>query len=88
MPGVVLVHGNPETAAIWQPLIEVLGAAGVETLSPPGFGARFPTVSGQPPTTTPPGSSASSRPAASRSTWWVTTGVAATLRGLRSSVRT
>ena len=42
MPGVVLVHGNPETAAIWQPLIEVLGIAGVETLSPPGFGAPVP----------------------------------------------
>ena len=42
MPGVVLVHGNPETAAIWQPLIEVLGTAGVETLSPPGFGAPVP----------------------------------------------
>ena len=42
MPGVVLVHGNPETAAIWQPLIEVLGVAGVETLSPPGFGAPVP----------------------------------------------
>ena len=42
MPGVVLVHGNPETAAIWQPLIEVLGVADVETLSPPGFGAPVP----------------------------------------------
>jgi pimeloyl-ACP methyl ester carboxylesterase len=42
MPGVVLVHGNPETAAIWQPLIEVLGVADVKTLSPPGFGAPVP----------------------------------------------
>jgi hypothetical protein len=42
MAGLVLVHGNPETAAIWQPLIEVLGVAGAETLSPPGFGAPVP----------------------------------------------
>jgi len=85
MPGVVLVHGNPETAAIWQPLIEVLGIAGVETLSPPGFGAPVPDGFGA---TADDCSSASSRPAASRSTWWVTTGAAAMLRGLRSSVRT
>jgi pimeloyl-ACP methyl ester carboxylesterase len=36
---VVFVHGNPETAAIWTPLIEQLGRADVLTLSPPGFGA-------------------------------------------------
>ena len=36
---VVLVHGNPETDAIWAPLIEALGRGDVVTLSPPGFGA-------------------------------------------------
>jgi len=36
---VVLVHGNPETAAIWDPLRAVLGRDDVVALSPPGFGA-------------------------------------------------
>ena len=35
----VLVHGNPETSAVWQPLIAELGRDDVVTLSPPGFGA-------------------------------------------------
>ncbi len=38
----VFVHGNPETDAIWGPLIEELsqrGISGVTLLSPPGFGA-------------------------------------------------
>lgn len=38
----VLVHGNPETSAIWGPLTEALAARGigdVVALSPPGFGA-------------------------------------------------
>ena len=42
---VVLVHGNPETAAIWGPLTAVLrdrGHADVVALSPPGFGAPVP----------------------------------------------
>ena len=42
---VVLVHGNPETAAIWGPLTAALIARGrtdVVTLSPPGFGAPVP----------------------------------------------
>lgn len=41
----VLVHGNPETAAVWRVLIEALGARGVTdvaTVSPPGFGAPVP----------------------------------------------
>ena len=41
----VLVHGNPETAAIWQPIEGELAAAGVSDivlLSPPGFGAPTP----------------------------------------------
>lgn len=41
----VLVHGNPETAAIWRPLISALGERGVDDIvavSPPGFGAPVP----------------------------------------------
>ena len=39
---IVLVHGVPETAAIWRPLIAELGRDDVITLSPPGFGAPVP----------------------------------------------
>lgn len=39
---VVFVHGNPETNAIWGPLIDALGRDDVVTLSPPGFGAPLP----------------------------------------------
>jgi pimeloyl-ACP methyl ester carboxylesterase len=39
---VVLVHGNPETEALWGPLIEALGREDVVCLSPPGFGAPLP----------------------------------------------
>jgi pimeloyl-ACP methyl ester carboxylesterase len=39
---VVLVHGNPETAAIWGPLVDALGRHDVVRLSPPGFGAPLP----------------------------------------------
>lgn len=39
---VVLVHGNPETAAVWGPLTAVLGRDDVVALSPPGFGAPAP----------------------------------------------
>ncbi len=42
---VVLVHGNPETAAVWDPLVASLVAAGHDEpvrLSPPGFGAPVP----------------------------------------------
>ena len=42
---VVLVHGNPETAAIWGPLTEALARRGrtdVNALSPPGFGVAVP----------------------------------------------
>ena len=41
----VLVHGNPEVAAIWDPLIAELAKLGhddVTALSPPGFGAPVP----------------------------------------------
>ena len=39
---VVLVHGNPETDAIWGPLAAALGRDDVVRLSPPGFGAPMP----------------------------------------------
>lgn len=40
---VVLVHGNPEVAAVWSPLVAQLGDRWeVERLSPPGFGAPVP----------------------------------------------
>jgi pimeloyl-ACP methyl ester carboxylesterase len=45
---VVLVHGNPETDAIWGPLVDALGRDDVVRLSPPGFGPRCPTVSRRP----------------------------------------
>lgn len=41
----VLVHGNPETAAIWGPLTSVLATHGIDdivTVSPPGFGSTVP----------------------------------------------
>jgi pimeloyl-ACP methyl ester carboxylesterase len=38
----VFVHGNPETAAIWRPLIGALGRLDTVTLSPPGFGSPVP----------------------------------------------
>jgi pimeloyl-ACP methyl ester carboxylesterase len=39
---VVLVHGNPETDAIWGPMVDALGREDVVRLSPPGFGAPLP----------------------------------------------
>jgi pimeloyl-ACP methyl ester carboxylesterase len=38
----VLVHGNPESAVIWGPLIGSLDRADAVTLSPPGFGVPAP----------------------------------------------
>ena len=35
----VFVHGNPETAAVWGPLLAELDRDDVVCLSPPGFGA-------------------------------------------------
>jgi pimeloyl-ACP methyl ester carboxylesterase len=39
---VVLVHGNPETDAVWAPLVAELGRSDVVRLSPPGWGAPIP----------------------------------------------
>lgn len=38
----VLVHGNPETAALWGPLVDAIGRDDVVRLSPPGFGSPLP----------------------------------------------
>lgn len=38
----VLVHGNPESAVIWGPLIGELDRTDVIALSPPGFGVPTP----------------------------------------------
>ncbi len=42
-PPVVLVHGNPENAAVWGPVLKVLDRDDVFTLSPPGFGVPLPS---------------------------------------------
>ena len=39
---VVLLHGNPETPAIWEPLIHELGREDVVTPQLPGFGCPVP----------------------------------------------
>ncbi len=39
---VVFVHGNPETEALWGPLVDALGRDDVARLSPPGFGSPLP----------------------------------------------
>lgn len=39
----VFVHGNPESAAIWNTLFEQLTRKDVTALSPPGFGAPAPS---------------------------------------------
>lgn len=38
----VFAHGNPETAAIWEPLLAELHHPDTVTLAPPGFGAPVP----------------------------------------------
>jgi pimeloyl-ACP methyl ester carboxylesterase len=40
---IVLVHGNPETEAIWDDLVPNLRNDGVVRLSPPGFGSAIPS---------------------------------------------
>jgi pimeloyl-ACP methyl ester carboxylesterase len=39
---IVLVHGNPETEAIWDDLVPHLREDNVVRLSPPGFGSAIP----------------------------------------------
>src|SRR5690242_18871292 len=43
---VVLVHGNPETHAVWDLLVPHLDRGPVVRLAPPGFGAPVPEGSG------------------------------------------
>jgi pimeloyl-ACP methyl ester carboxylesterase len=40
---IVLVHGNPETEAIWDDLVPHLHDDDVVRLSPPGFGSAIPS---------------------------------------------
>src|SRR5262249_40352753 len=40
---VVLVHGNPETEAIWDDLVPHLSDQNIVRLSPPGFGSVIPS---------------------------------------------
>jgi pimeloyl-ACP methyl ester carboxylesterase len=40
---IVLVHGNPETQAIWDDLVPHLRDDDVVRLSPPGFGSAIPS---------------------------------------------
>lgn len=40
---IVLVHGNPETEAIWDDLVPHLRDGNVVRLSPPGFGSAIPS---------------------------------------------
>jgi pimeloyl-ACP methyl ester carboxylesterase len=40
---IVLVHGNPETDAIWDDLVPHLRNGDVVRLSPPGFGSAIPS---------------------------------------------
>jgi pimeloyl-ACP methyl ester carboxylesterase len=39
---VVLLHGNPETPVVWEPLMQVLGRTDVVTPQLPGFGCAVP----------------------------------------------
>ncbi|WP_246586954.1 alpha/beta fold hydrolase [Stakelama flava] len=39
----VLIHGNPESAIVWGPLIGALDRADAIALSPPGFGSPAPS---------------------------------------------
>ncbi|HEY4457328.1 MAG TPA: alpha/beta fold hydrolase [Pseudonocardiaceae bacterium] len=39
---IVFVHGNPESEALWGPLLTELGRDDVVRLSPPGFGSPVP----------------------------------------------
>ena len=40
---IVLVHGNPETEAIWDDLVPHLRSDDIVRLSPPGFGSAIPS---------------------------------------------
>ncbi|MFG6502292.1 alpha/beta fold hydrolase [Microbacterium sp. P05] len=42
MPALVLVHGHPETSAIWGPLMPYLNRSPLIPVSPPGFGSVRP----------------------------------------------
>ncbi len=70
---VVLIHGNPETDRIWEPLVNALGAQDVVRLST-GLRRLRPTrVGGRPQRRTRTGSPPSLKPWPSPSTWPDTT---------------
>jgi len=75
---VVLVDGNPETEAIWGPLVDALGRSDVVWLSPPGFDAPLPVGFAATYLAYRDWSSMSWRVSTNRSTWSGTTGAAAT----------
>ena len=39
---IILVHGNPETEAVWDDLVQFLSGRDIVRLSPPGFGSAIP----------------------------------------------
>jgi pimeloyl-ACP methyl ester carboxylesterase len=75
---VVLVHGNPETDAIWDPLVDALEREDVVRLSPPGFGSPLPDDFPATYIAYRDWLEGSWRTSANRSTSSVTTGAAAT----------
>ncbi len=76
---VVLVHGTPETPAIWEDLIPRLDADEVIALAPPALVRPYQTASAPPRQSRARGSRANYRRLLARSTWLVTTGAASTL---------
>jgi pimeloyl-ACP methyl ester carboxylesterase len=78
MAPLALVHGNPETPAVWDHLAPSLEAAGRDPvrLAPPGFGAAVPPASRPLRPDTGTGSSVSLSASASRLTSSGTTGEA------------
>ena len=76
----VLVHGNPESAAIWGPLIGELDRADAVVLSPPGFGVPVPRGFDSSATTYRDWLASQLELFPLRSTWSVTTGAEFTSR--------
>ena len=85
---IVLVHGNPETAAIWDDLVPHLRTDDIVRLSPPGFGSAIP--SGFDCSTSmliATGLPTNSTNCHNRSILWAMTGAAGTSWGSQWSVR-
>lgn len=84
---IVLVHGVPETAALWDP-VRVHLPADTLAVQLPGFGCPRPEASRRRPTPKPAGSSAGSHNSGARSTWSGTTGAPPSPIGSRRSAPT